>query len=103
MTSMPSALEGPHAWLGAHAAMSSALVGVMVATWKRATPSDLLDDRVGEAAQGGELLVERLGVRTGSVRVAEADDGVGDAGLLQAPDAVRGVGVDRDGVDRERP
>ena len=28
--------DGPHGWVGAHSAMSSALVGVIVARWKRA-------------------------------------------------------------------
>ena len=36
------------------------------------------------------------------VRIAEADDHVGDAEVLEAADAVEGVGVERDDVDLER-
>ena len=36
ITSIGSPAAGPHGWVGAHAAMSSAFVGVIVARWKRA-------------------------------------------------------------------
>src|SRR5690242_2240420 len=60
------------------------------------------DDGVGVAAEVGELGVQGLGVGAGDVGPAEADDEVGDALVLQAADAVGGVGVGGDHVDLER-
>ena len=40
MTSMGASAGGPQGWVQAQLAMSSALVGVMVARWKRATSGE---------------------------------------------------------------
>ena len=63
-------------------------------------PQQLRDHAVRVAAQRVELLLQRGGV--GLVGVAEADDRVGDALVLEPADAVDGVGVHRDHVDLER-
>src|SRR6516164_3593601 len=64
---------------------------------------ELGDDRVGVAAEVGELVVEGLGVGAGDVGPAETDDEVGDALVLEAAHAVEGIGAGRDHVHLERP
>src|SRR6516165_261403 len=50
-----------------------------------------------------DLGVQWLGVVAHDVGIAEADDRIGDALVLQALDAVGSVGVDGHDVDLERP
>src|SRR4029079_8234290 len=65
----------------------------------RRSALDLGDDGVGGPLPGVEPLLQRLGVLLHLVGVAEADDHVGHAELLEPAAAVRGVGVERDHVD----
>src|SRR5687767_2934175 len=60
------------------------------------------DDLLGELLQMLDLLRQRLGVGTLDVRIAEADDRIGDTAVRQALAAVDVVGVHRDDVDLER-
>src|SRR5688500_6922211 len=63
---------------------------------------DLGDDLLGELLHVFDLLRQRLCVGALDVRIAEADDRVGDAAVLEALAAVHVVGVHRDDVDLER-
>src|SRR6478735_6851989 len=68
---------------------------------QRRSSVDLVDDLLGVPLEVLDLLLERLGVRAHDVRHPEADDAVRDALVLQALDAVGGVGVVRDHVHLE--
>src|SRR6478672_2055345 len=56
-TSTGASEAGPHGWVGAHAAMRSVLVGVMVARWKRAMR---LRVRLAASAAGRVLVVPAM-------------------------------------------
>src|SRR4051794_25990362 len=63
--------------------------------------SDTRDHVLGVLLEGGDLLLQRPGVRSLDVGRPEADDAVGDALVGQPLHAVGVVGVVRDDVDLE--
>src|SRR6478736_5217402 len=76
-------------------------LALLIAQSPRVSSVDLVDDVLGVPLEMSDLLVQRLRVGALDVGDTEADDAVGDALVLQALDAVDGVGVVRDDVHLE--